>query len=291
MRTSSPLGARAYLKSIGFVFDKKPHQLDRLLLKSLRPSDQEHLQAIWASMHAGLSNGLAMYLVPKTTKQATLLFSHDWPRIAATLEWFDRAVEYLSPSVVVEMGCGAGFLLRYLSSRHPSLNFQGIDAAANLIGIAKDLMGKDLIVGDYLATKPDRAYDLVVCDFGFDAANLNPSQTPHSTAVCGGLQYCPGCSDDLKLQFEEYMKAWRRWGNAQAHLAIAGRITDFGMLRAIILSANDVGWVPLMDASKILRVRNLADEPEKFPALIFAPDSRSNTVLELDRIARFYAGT
>jgi len=46
----------------------------------------------------GYSNGLDMYTVPKTARQATLLFSHDGRRSAATLEWLDRAVEYLSPS-------------------------------------------------------------------------------------------------------------------------------------------------------------------------------------------------
>src|SRR5687768_13486446 len=122
MLTTLSLGPRALLNSLGFVLDKKPHQIDRLLLKSLPSHDREALQFIWASRNMGFSDGPGMYLIPKTLKQAALEFSYDWPRAAATMDWFDQVVRQLGPASIVEMGCGAGFLLGFLHNRCPGVH-------------------------------------------------------------------------------------------------------------------------------------------------------------------------
>ena len=290
MKSSKSLGARAYLKSLQFALDKKPHQIDRLLLKSLPPVDQRRLEAIWTSRNRGLSNGLDMYLVPQTVKQAALLLSHDWPRATATLEWFNTVVSLLSPRSAVEMGCGAGFLLSFLRSKHPDLRIQGIDAAENLVRIAESLCGENLIAANYLVKEPDGSYDAVLCDFGFDMANFKPSRTPHSVSACGGIEYCPGCSDDLKLQLDEYFSAWRNWGGPEAHFAMAGRIPGFGPLKAFVLAAKDAGWALSLDQCRILTVRNTVGEVERVPALLFKAGSPTGVTADLEAIAAFYSG-
>ena len=272
-RAPQLLGPRAFLKHLDFALDKKPHQIDRLLLKSLSERDAAALQALWASRNAGLSDGLGMYLLPKSLKSSALLFSYDWPRAASTMEWFDSMVRRVEPAAIVEMGVGAGFLLAYLQGRFPDVRFQGIDAASNLVDVGSKLLGKSLIAGDYLTAEPDREYDLLICDFGFDSGRFRPSTTPHTIETFAGVSYCPGCSDDLKLQFDTYLRAWRRWTNEDGKMAITGRFSNFGMLRALVLSAFDVGWQPNWGMSKVLTVK-MHDAVERFPAVVF--DAGSN---------------
>ena len=114
-----------------------------------------------------------MYRLPKTRRQAALLFSFGWPRANASMKWLDHLVRKIAPNSIVEMGCGAGFLLRYIQSRYPDLRLQGIDSADNLIRIASELCGTPLIDGDYLEVQPDQKYDLVICDFGFDLVQFS----------------------------------------------------------------------------------------------------------------------
>ncbi len=224
-----------FLKSIGFGLDEKPHELDRKLLKSLPSEDRHTLQEIWAARDFGSSLSLLdMYELPKTRKQAALLFSHDWPRANASMKWFNDVVLKLAPKSIVEMGCGAGFLLKFIQGRHPDIRLQGVDAARNLIAIASELCGSSFMSGDYREVQPDQKYDLIVCDFGFDLARFTESSTPHTTASVGDFQYCPGCSNDLKQEFDHYTQAWRSWAHDSSYLAVAGRIGHFGMLRAFV---------------------------------------------------------
>lgn len=272
---------------MGFALDKDPNQIDRALLKSLSPEDREKLKFIWAARNAGLSNGLAMYGIPKTLKQAALLFSYDWKRVEATMRWFNDISAKFCPRSVVEMGCGAGFLLHYLSKQFQELRVQGIDEVSNLVSIGSQLNGARLIEGDYLGTSPDDQYDLVVCDFGFDNARFLPSKTPHSVAEVEGVAFCPGCSQDLKVQLESYLKAWRGWSTTTGCLAIAGRFSTFGGVKALADAALEVGWVVSLEESKILVVESHG-ERERFPALFFVPDEGSNAPA-LEELARLYA--
>jgi hypothetical protein len=43
------------------------------------------------------SSLLDVYRLPKTRKQAALLFSHDWPRANASMKWFDQVVREMMP--------------------------------------------------------------------------------------------------------------------------------------------------------------------------------------------------
>ncbi len=78
-----------------------------------------------------------------------------------------------SPSHVLDVGCGTGYLLRTLSRRYPDAQqLCGIDAAPQMIATASSLAGDDrssFTVGvaeklDY----PDGTFDLVVSTTSFD---------------------------------------------------------------------------------------------------------------------------
>ena len=285
---STTLGPRAFLKHLGLALDKKPHQIDRMLLKSLSEEDAIVLEGLWAARNAGLSDGLGVYLLPKSLGSSALLFSYDWPRAASTMEWFDDMVKRIAPASVVEMGAGAGFLLAYLQRRFPDVRFQGVDAASNLIEVGSQLLSKSLIAGDYLTAQPDGKYDLVLCDFGFDSGRFRPSTTPHTVKTIAGVSYCPGCTDDLKLQFDSYLQAWRRWTNKDGKMAITGRFSNFGMLRALVLSASDVGWQPNLGMSKVSTVK-MHGGLERFPAMVFDPVDNGSTEPDMESVASWFS--
>lgn len=251
--------------------NRTPSQLDRLLLEALPPPARKQLQQIWMIRNLGMSNGLDMYKVPTTPKQAALLFSHDWSRAAATMEWFAEVVGASKAGSLVEMGCGAGFLLGYLQQIYPELQFQGVDEAENLAGVATQLLGQPVLSGDFLSLEPDGAYDTLLCDFGFDLARFKPSSRPHAMTSFSGAPFCASCSEDFGLQFDVYARAWQRWVKPSATLAFAGRLPNFGYTRAIVLALRNMGWTLSAERSRMLTVTNIEKKVEQFPAMVFEP--------------------
>jgi hypothetical protein len=84
------------------------------------------------------------------------------------------------------------------------------------------------------------------------------------------------------------VKAWRQWATKDAPLAVTGRITDFGMLRALVLASQRVGWDLSLEESSILAVKNLANDLERFPALLFRANNKQNGQCTLDDVASLY---
>ena len=287
MTTRTRLGPRAFLKASGFLTDAKPARMDAALLKALDPGNRQRIEGIWANRNLALSDGLEMYEVPQTVEQAALLFSHDWPRAAATMDWFDGVVRDARARSVAEMGCGAGFLLAYLKSGDPGLAVRGIDAAANLGAIAARLTGGEIAVGDYTFHAPAAQSDLVICDFGFDLASFAPSVRPHDVSTVGGELFCRNCSDDLAEQLRGLFLAWRAWGTAEASLALSGRLGNFGSLRAVLIAARTSGWEMRLERSRILKVRTVLGEQERFPAILFVPAASARAVTE-EELAIFF---
>ena len=158
MTNRRPPQARVFLKQLGFSIDKKPHQQKRLLLESLSMEQQARIELIWEMRDSRLATGLEQYLIPDDLRQAAFLFSSDWPRMIASFEWLDQIVSSTNCKSMVEMGCGPGFLLKYLLERYPGIKIQGLDTAANLIRIGAKLCDSPLIAGDYLTAAPDHAY-------------------------------------------------------------------------------------------------------------------------------------
>jgi hypothetical protein len=286
--TPHPHGPRHFLKSIGFRLDKSPHQLDQMLLRSISAEYKLRLQELLVLKDFGVGSIDDLYAIPQTLQQASILFSRDWQRAASTLNWFRSVVSKTSPNSVIELGCGAGFLLKYLQICFPDLRLQGIDSAANLTRIASTLIGQRVLSGDYLNYKPDNIYDLIISDFGFEPGRLPPSRAPHSTARVGNSEFCPGCSNDLERQIKPFMESWRRWGGPSARLALVGRIANFGSLKAFALAAKTVDWEVDIKCSAVINVSTYYAEVERFPALMFRPRDQAKEPTLIEDLETFY---
>ena len=287
-RRKSRIGPRAFLKRNGFALDKKPHQIDHMLLRVLDDVRREHLKSIWSRANSGVGSHTEMYQIPETLTEAAIMFSYDWRRNVVSMAWFDGVVANLAPQRVVEMGSGAGFLAKFLGDRFPEVEFTGVEAAANLAKIASGFCGRQHFAANYLELEPDGAYDLILCDFGVDSDNFAASTTPHSEARIGLETFCPGCSDDLRAELDTYMRAWRRWGAEDAVLALSGRIQNFGQLRSFVLAAKGAGWRISLPECTILGA-NCEKGSEKFPALLFRSATDGIPEGSLEDLAGFYA--
>lgn len=274
-------GARGFLKREGFIFDKRPNQLDKAFLKLFDAEGQALIEQIWWSIHTLSASPGQLYAVPKTLKQAHTLMSHDIPRYVMGMEWIARQVERLGPKSVLEVGCGTGVLLRYLNENFSEMRLHGIDGSSALVDVAPSHPAIRLEVGDYLSADGDASFDMVVCNFGFDPDRFEKSTSPHSAAEIGASKFCPGCSDDLALQLERYMAAWRRWGTPKAHLLLVGRIPYFGDLLAFIRAAESRGWWVEPNSFEVLKVRELDGLLSRYPALVFSstPNGTSDECL------------
>ena len=277
---------RKFLKDLGFLFDLKPAQRDRKFLKLLPPEDQEVVERVWAAAGVGLDISTQLYTVPKTLEQAAALFSHDADRYLASMTWVADVVDETQPSSVVDVGCGAGLLLKFLRERDNHIELNGIDAAENLVQIGAELIEQDLLVGDYLTYAPPSKYDLVICEFGYDNSSIPQSRKPHSSAMCGPASYCPGCAEDAQAHFREYMKAWRQWSRPEGALALAGRMTDYTDVRAVTLAAQEEGWLVDLERSRILATADRFNGKQFFPAWYFTSDKARSATQE--EIATFY---
>lgn len=267
---------KAYLRRLGVQFDVNPVQLDNRFKKSLPEELQEELEEAWDMRSIGIQTPSTLYSIPRTIKQAALLFSHDARRYLKSLAWFDQVAAQLNPDSVLEMGCGAGFTGGFLKSKNQNRFVLGVEAQENLASIASELFDEEVVVGNYLQIEPNSRSDLVICDFGFDLANFRPSTKPHGTAHFEEFQYCPGCSDDLVPQFKEYMRAWRGWMIPGGHIAVAGRFADFGSVLAYGLAAKEFGMSVIGGLSTVLTTQEMGLGRQRFPAMVFVDDGEGH---------------
>ncbi|MEH6792473.1 class I SAM-dependent methyltransferase [Parasphingorhabdus sp.] len=203
------------------------------------------------------------------------------------MSWISDIVDATNPSSVMDMGCGAGILLKLLKQRNNSLKLNGIDAAENLIRIGSKILQQNLIIGDYCVDSPDSEYDLIVCEFGYDNSSFPESTKPHSSARCGAIDYCPGCVEDEQDHFRKFIKAWRKWAAPNGALALTGRMTDYTAVRAVTLAAKEEGWFVDLSLSKVLTTIDKFDGRQFFPAWYFTTEESRSASNE--EIANFYA--
>lgn len=284
---SHTLMPRAFLKNLGFIFDKSPSALDKAFLKSFPETEREKVEMAWFYLHNGLAKEAALYALPQTEKQSALLFSHDRERLTSSLDWLGKVVERTRPASVAELGCGAGYLLRYLRHSNPSVELAGIDQQQNLLNLIPQEEKIRTYQGDYRTLPAAKPHDLVICDFGWDNSDIPASSQPHSKASIGGLGYCPGCSDDAIPFFERLIGACQEWTAEDGHIALTGRLGNMGMVRALYLAAEHKGWKVTHDGFMARLLRHDRATIEKFPSFIFS--RMTGEGLALEEIANIYA--
>lgn len=283
---------RRFLKTLGFELNKQPAALDRAFLKTFSSDDQEEVKLTWETVHAGFAPISALYALPQTDKQASLLFSQDAKRYERSLSWFSQVVAKRAPKLVVEAGCGAGYLLRYLRYLHPDLELVGIDRSENLVNLLDADKSIEALAEDYNET--DRRYeaDLVISDFGWDATDIPPSQSPHSSASLGGEVYCPGCSNDSVPFFAGLVRSLSSFASPTGAIAMMGRFPGMGPIRALVVAAEEQGWHIDADAFEVVIMPNphAAEGREKFPAFVLTRSENTKAPLQLEEIGEIYGG-
>ena len=278
------IGVKGFLKREGFDFDKKPHQIDRAFLKLFSPGDADNIREIWEQIHVFGASATKLYAVPKTLEQAHLLMSYDLERYLVGFDWIAKRVDALKPKSILEVGAGTGVLLRYLAANFPDARYQGIDIEAGLVRAAPAIDAIVLLEGDYLTIEARPEFDLLICNFGFDSDRFPASKTPHSMAKVGSSQFCPGCSDDLADHLRQYFRAWKGWAVENANLLVTGRISSFGFLRALVLSAGAEGWHIQLDNCAVLK-----EDDQQYPALQFT--TGSSPMATIEDVERFFAAS
>lgn len=282
------LNSRAFLKKCGLLFDRKPAQLDRAFLKSFPDAARAKIEMILTMLHGGFAKIGALYSLPHTQTQASLLFSHDANRLTASLDWFADVVDQLTPRSVIEVGCGAGYLLRYLRYLHPEITLTGLDRQQNLLELIPGEARIRTVVGDYLATGAEELHDLVICDFGWDNSDIPISTKAHSEARLANLSYCPGCSDDAIPFFESLLEACQSRCSNKGKIALVGRAQNVGVVRAIYMAAAKKGWELLPSGFDVIILKHDRRKKEVFPAFLFSREP-STLGLSLEDVAHYYA--
>ena len=121
-----------------------------------------------------------------------------------------EAILSRSPTSVLDLGCGEGWLVRYLTARN--IRATGVDTVASLIAEAKQSSTADFYLASYDEISQGKltiAADVVVCNFSLFGREsvtrlftsipslLNPAgsfivQTLHPAIACGNLPYRDG---------------------------------------------------------------------------------------------------
>jgi len=109
-------------------------------------------------------------LVPDYTSANHLKHTHPNPLFRRMIAGFNAEllalVDQAAPASVLEIGCGEGFVLRYLAERRPGIRWTGLDLSAPAIGYARALCPSSVMLGVgsiYCLPMPPAAFDLVVC--------------------------------------------------------------------------------------------------------------------------------
>lgn len=187
------IGPRAFFKKVGIQFDKSLPALDRAFVNSFPVESRKFVHETLLNVQMGVSNVKDLYDLPENDRQIAMLVSHDAIRMVASTTWIKGIIDILKPQSIFEVGCGAGYLMRYIRLIYPSIALTALDRQDNLTRIFKEHgEGIEIICGDVFATNPRANHDLIICDFGWDNHDIPPSTSPHSTAEMAGQAYCPG---------------------------------------------------------------------------------------------------
>lgn len=259
----SKLNVKGFLKSMGFQFGKKPRQLDVMFKSSLAPDDKKLFDS-YALVPPEYRSIKEVLKLPKSAKQAARLFSSDIGRYIASMEFIDNVIKDCEPGKVVDVGCGAGFLIEFLSRKYKSFEFHGIDAQRNLVDVARSLTNKKIFHLNYVEEPSDHTYDYVICEFGWDFDDIAVGPPPHVLESIDGHEYCVGCSEAAETSFGDILRSWDNMLALNGMLVVTGRLRNAGDIKAFLSAANANGLV--LSSSRWLHWKSL-DGEEKAPAL------------------------
>jgi len=116
-----------------------------------------------------------------------------------TYDIFCEQLVNLNPSIL-EVGCGPGNITKYMLSKRPDFNIQGIDIAPSMIELARknNPTANFKVMDGRQINNLESKFDAVIC--GFYVPYLSKSDCSNLLKVCNGLLYNNGI---LYLSFVE----------------------------------------------------------------------------------------
>ncbi len=251
-----------HLRAERYDLNSEHAALDRRLLKEVGSPRDNLLQMIWRETdeRKRLDD---LYRFPQTLREAHLLFSHDRMRIIDTFNWVLSHAPFAAP--IIDLGCGTGTLIRLLSQLDPGMRCVGLDAAANLIAIARQVPGHPNIEwreGSYSAALSGEFGTLLsICGVEFlDAPRVLVDEEE-------GIR-----EGHVVQRVEEWAAArvagilenWRQVASDGARLFVVCRLGTVAATAAFILTAARAGW-SFSDSSS----QRLPSGDDFLPAMVF----------------------
>ena len=272
-----------FLSSLGFKFNMTPQKLDKLFYRSLDAQGKGSFDAYVESRLYGNAETKRIFQIPKTVKQAALLFSHDGERSVSSLRWLAGVLKTENPGTILDLGCGAGFTIQYLSQNFPEFKFEGLEANANLVSIAEELTNSTVWQMNYLCERPAGCYDYLICEFGWDPEDIFVGLSPHDEdGNIDGHQYCMGCSRAAQASFTKMLQSWSSLMSDNGKILLTGRLAHMGHLIALLEAANKVGLQPENSSNQWIYWR-AQGEKQRAPALVLSRNRNRNlTEVELE---------
>jgi hypothetical protein len=158
---------------LGYRFDWGKPRIHKELRRLMGREQHEYLLDQLDLVGTGLQV-VSPYAIPRTYKEAALLFSFDGIVAPATSA---KMLEVLKPYLVsgmkvADMGCGIGALVSWMALRYSDIYFQGIDAAENLISAASSRFkypNLNFSIANYTSLLPHpEEFDLIFSIFGLE---------------------------------------------------------------------------------------------------------------------------
>jgi len=281
------MGPRAFLKKNGFVFEKRPLPIERALHKSLDDYGKEKLENMWEMAKIGLHEPQSTMYLPQTPIQAAKLFSHDANRSVASMTWISKTLFSLQPGTILELGCGAGFLLGYLKSVHSEFHYTGLEILDNLSKIASEVSGVEILNQDYAAASINQKFDYLICDFGWNSGDIKDGPVPHDIQEFEGLEYCAGCSSAAEESYGKIINCWKNLLADGGSIIVTGRLPSYGYIKAFLNAANESGLSNVSKMNAWITWKSWR-ETERAPGFVLRESPALSNIEISNRAANFY---
>jgi SAM-dependent methyltransferase len=235
--------------------------VERRLRRVLPPGRLRELRA--ASRGTGEGGAAALHRWPRTAEEAHLLLSYDVERVLVSFDWLaDGVLGCPAAGEVVDLGCATGSLLRHLRALGEARPMVGIDAADNLVGIARELSagldGLRFLACPYAAVPEGTVRGAVlVSACGLDLDPPETGRAEHEAALAGRLD--PARAAFWSSAVSADLAAWHRMALPGAELRLVARLPLMPDLMAFLAAAAGAGWLFQPSGSRWL--------PGEFPPL------------------------
>lgn len=284
------MGTRAFLKSEGFQFGMMPDRLDSRLRRELDDEQQEKLDQLAHLEGADRYN--CLYSLPKTLRQAHLMFSHDSARTVASFDWLAEIAKDTSGSIL-DLGCGSGAFVRLLADRGQHDRLVGIDGSQALVDIATEnsahAPNTEFLKLDYAQIGVvEERFDLVTSACGLEWINMDHARgddIPIELCLPDEFVRSQSVKKQVAAIAEGVLQDARLIVTTDGRLAMMERLKTFQEFLAFLEIASEAGWRLDLDNSKMIR---FADE--SLPGVVFKATEPHRFEINLRELVAFWRG-